>query len=83
MKVAAEMSLPEGKVSIFRMNNKFILKIENQHLEQTYKISEMDFDLTSIEEVEKLLDAPFLQSLLENFQKMNLGLHETLTRHGF
>ena len=83
MKVAAEINLPEGKVSIFRMNNKFILKIENQHLEQTYKISETEFDLISIEDVEKILDTDFLKSVLENFQNMNMHLHETLSRNGF
>jgi hypothetical protein len=83
MKVAAELNLPEGKVSIFRMNNKFILKIENQHLEQTYKISEMDHDLNCIEDVEKILDPVFLKCVMEHFQKMNMNLHETLNRNGF
>ena len=83
MKVAAEIILPEGKVSIFRMNNKFILKIENQHLEQTYKISEMDYEISSIEDAEKILDASFMQAVLKNFQQMNLTLHEALNRQGF
>jgi hypothetical protein len=83
MKVAAELNLPEGKVSIFRMNNKFIIKIENQHLEQTYKISEMDVDIASIEEVETILDSQFMKAVMGNFQKMNLELHEAIQRQGF
>lgn len=83
MKVAAEINLPEGKVSIFRMNNKFILKIENQHLEQTYKISETEYELNSIEDVEKIMDTAFLKSIIEIFQKMNMSFHETIDRNGF
>ncbi len=83
MKVAGEINRPEGKVSIFRMNNKYIIKIERGHLEQTFKINELDYTIADVTDAERLLDEPFMQSVLENFQKMNQELNASLDRNDF
>lgn len=83
MKVAGEFSRPEGKVSIFRMNNKYIIKIEKGHLEQTYKINELDYTIKDVEDAERILDEPFMKSVSENFLKMYQELNASLDRNNF
>lgn len=83
MRVAGEIIRPEGKVSIFRMNNKYIIKIERGHLEQTFKINELDYTIADVADAERILDEPFMKSVLENFQKMNTELNASLNRNDF
>ena len=40
MRIIAELPHPEFKISILNMNQKFIVKIEQGTLEQSYKIPE-------------------------------------------
>lgn len=83
MKVAAEFTRPEGRVSIFRMNNKYLIKIERGNFEQTFKISELDYVIKDEKDAERLLDEDFMKMVTENFMKMNSALHEALDRNGF
>jgi hypothetical protein len=47
MRVIREFSVDEIKVSIFYMNQKFIVKFEKGNFEQNYKLSELDFMVSS------------------------------------
>ena len=58
MRVIAELPHPEFKISIFSMNQKFIVKIERGILEQSYKIPEMDLT-DGVNSVFELLDEEF------------------------
>ena len=42
MRIIAEMPHPDCKISIFSMNGKFLIKLEQGGLEQTYKLAEAD-----------------------------------------
>jgi hypothetical protein len=42
MRVIAELPHPDCKITIFSMNQKYIIKLEKGIFEQIYKISELD-----------------------------------------
>ena len=66
MRIIAELPHPEFKISIFYMNQKFIVKIEKGVLEQSYKIAEMDLT-EGVNSVFELLDDEFLKSSIRPF----------------
>ena len=68
MRHLRDIAHPQFRISLFAWNNKFIVKFEHGPLEQTYKISELD--VSGPEEVETLLDAPFLEQVTRRFQEM-------------
>lgn len=78
MRVIAELSEPDVKITIFSWNGKFLLKFERGMYEQTFKVSEMD---VSEEEVKRLVrEKDFLQTVRNRFQEMNQTLNEALNR---
>lgn len=76
MRVVEEIPHNECKITIFSWNEKFIVKFEQGFLEQTYKVSEMD--ISSIEEIRKLTEAPFIDKVLSRFEIMHQDLFEAL-----
>lgn len=59
---------PNYQISLFQWNSKYIVKFEWEQLEQTYKIPE--YEVTSIESIEKLLDLDFLEKVKQRFVDM-------------
>ena len=55
MRVIAEIPHPQIKISIFYMNQKYIIKFEMYNLEQTYKLSELDYIIRDVEDVKKAI----------------------------
>ena len=43
MRILAEIPHPDCKISVFYMNQKYIVKFEKGNFEQSYKISELDY----------------------------------------
>lgn len=76
MRILKELTLPSGlKVSLFSWNGKYLLKLENGFLEQTYKVNESD--VSGQEEVEGLIQIPdFEAKALEIFRKMEENLEQ-------
>ena len=74
MRILSEHSLANGyKASIFSWNGKYILKIENGFLEQTYKVSETE--ITSVKELENLLlSQKFTMAAKDVFDRMDQNL---------
>ena len=77
MRVLKEIPLPFGKATFFSWNDKYIIKLESGHLEQTYKISTMEIMEADLE---KVLDEAFLDGVKERFAAMGQSLHTTLER---
>ena len=69
MRVVAELPHPDCKITIFLMNNKYIIKFEQGTLEQTYKLAEMDI-LNGVNGVFEIIDEDFIQSVLGRFTTM-------------
>jgi len=55
-------------IQIFNYNSKYILKIELDQYEQTFKIKETD--LNGIEDIKKMITTDFLKMTLERFIQM-------------
>ncbi|TCK85035.1 hypothetical protein [Albibacterium bauzanense] len=82
MRSIAELPHPDCKITIFSMNQKFIIKIEQGSLEQTYKISEMDVT-DGVNGVFQLIDETFINQALSHFKSMMASFKETCNRHEF
>jgi hypothetical protein len=80
MRLVREISHPDCKITIFSWNNRYLIKLEQGLLEQTYKISE--FDLTSDEDLLTVIDAEFLHQAALRFQDMGRSLHDARRRTG-
>ena len=82
MRIIAELPHPDFKISIFSMNQKFIVKFEKGVLEQSYKIPEMDLT-DGVNSVFELLDEAFLNTVAGRFAEMNKDFKETYYRYNY
>lgn len=80
MRVLAELPHPSFKISLFGMNQKFIIKFEQGTLEQSYKIAEADI-IGGVNGVFELLDEAFLKTVEETFQQMRSNFVEAYKRY--
>ncbi len=82
MRIIAELPHPEFKISIFSMNQKFIVKIEQDTLEQSYKIPEIDLT-DGVNSVFELLDETFLKAVSARFKEMRKDYTDTYFRYNY
>jgi len=76
MKVIKSIPHPTCDITLFWWNQKYILKFEKNHLEQTYKISELDF---LEQDVEALIgNEGFIEGVLKRFEQMYQDLYKSL-----
>ena len=80
MRLVREVSHPDFKITIFSWNNRYLIKLEQGLLEQTFKIPETD--LAGEEELLDILDAEFLQQAAGRFRDMGQSLYEARLRSG-
>src|SRR5690606_39924556 len=62
MRTIAELPHPDCKITIFSMNQKFIIKIEQGSLEQSYKIPELDVT-DGVNGVFQLINVAFINNV--------------------
>lgn len=79
MRVIREVSYPEFKVTFFSWNNRYLIKLEQGLLEQTYKINQ--FDLAGEEDLLRILDADFIREQNLRFMDMHRSLQDAITRN--
>jgi hypothetical protein len=82
MRVVAELPHPDFKITIFSMNQKFIVKMERGSLEQSYKIPEMDLT-EGINSVFELLDEEFLKTVAARFIEMAKDYKASFYRYNY
>lgn len=80
MRLVREISHPDCKITIFSWNNRYLIKLEQGLLEQTYKIPELD--LTSDEDLLTVIDAEFLHQAALRFKDMWQSLYDAKKRSG-
>ncbi|MFC5283276.1 hypothetical protein [Pedobacter alpinus] len=80
MRIVAELPHPECKITIFSMNNKFIIKFEQGTLEQTYKLAEMDI-LNGVNGVFEILDEAFIATVIQRFKLMRTDFIATYNKY--
>ena len=72
MRIVREVSHPECKITIFSWNNRYLIKLEQGFLEQTFKIDQ--FDVADENELLKITDEEFIQKALLRFREMSQSL---------
>lgn len=82
MRVIAELPHPEFKITIFSMNQKFIVKIEKGILEQSYKLAEMDLT-DGVNSVFEILDEEFLKGVSARFMDMGKDFKDAYYRYNY
>jgi hypothetical protein len=80
MRHVADIPHPEVKITLLAWNGKYLLKLEQGMLEQTYKVSELDL-LGGDAEVRQALDDEFVGAAVRRFAEMNRDWHAALNRH--
>ena len=78
MRVIGEIPHPVMKITIFYMNQKYLIKFENNGLEQIYKISEFDYMVNSLDDIYKVVTEDFIHRVLSLFAEMQKSLSESL-----
>ncbi len=78
MRIIKEIPTPNYKITLFAWNNRYIIKIEQGLLEQTFKVNE--FDIIDENDIEKMLDETFIRQALERFDDMGRSLGAALSR---
>lgn len=82
MRTVAEIPHPDCKITIFSMNQKFIIKFEKGNLEQTYKIAEMSVT-DGVNGIFQIVDDEFIQKITAQFEEMRNSFFEAYNRHEF
>lgn len=80
MRILAELPHPDCKISIFGMNQKFIIKFEQGTLEQSYKIAETDV-IGGVNGVFELLDETFINEVVQHFELMRKSFISAYNRY--
>ncbi|MEM6524910.1 MAG: hypothetical protein AAGF85_05315 [Bacteroidota bacterium] len=77
MRVIKEVQHPLCRISYFHWNGKYIVKLEQDNLEQIFKIEE--FDVMSLEEVEDIISEDFIKLAAKRFRDMNEDLQRAMS----
>lgn len=83
MRVIAELPHPECKITIFSMNQKYIVKFEQGTFEQSYKLAELDLSGGGVNDVFEILDEEFISTVIERFKQMRTDFTSSYKRHQF
>lgn len=83
MRVIAELPHPECKITLFQMNQKYIIKFEQGSLEQIYKLAELDLTGGGVNEVFQILDDAFINTVIERFKLMRSDFSEAYNRQQY
>lgn len=78
MRVVGEIPHPECKITIFAWNNRYLIKLEQGLLEQTFKVNE--YDVTSEAELYRIVDETFLGEAMQRFASMGESLRQAMQR---
>lgn len=80
MRTVAELPHPDCKITIFSMNQKFIIKFEQGVLEQSYKLAETDI-IGGVNGVFELLDEEFINQVITQFKHMRKTFFDAYERY--
>lgn len=80
MRILGQIPHPIIKISVLSLNDKFILKLEYDLLEQVYKIRNCD-EISNYSTLEQLVDEEFLNSCIKRFNEMSKDLYDTFSRN--
>lgn len=76
MRIIGEIAHTQCKITLYHWNNRYLIKLEKDLLEQTFKINQ--FDLTSESELTKIINETFIREALGRFDLMEQSLGNAL-----
>jgi hypothetical protein len=78
MRIVGEIPHPDCRITLLSWNNRYLIKLEQGFLEQTYKINQ--FDLIQESDLNRILDEKFLEESIARFQEMAKSLQAAMDR---
>lgn len=78
MRVIGEIQHPACKITLFHWNNRYLIKLEQDYLEQTYKVQE--YDIATEDEVRRMITEDFIAAALHQFEAMRQNLRNALSK---
>ncbi len=83
MRHVADLPHPEVKITLLAWNGKYLLKLEQGPLEQTYKVPELSLSGVGPpdQEIRQLLDDEFLAAVVVRFEGMHQDMGAAFARH--
>lgn len=72
MRVVREIHNDRCKITVFSWNAKYLIKLEQGDLEQTYKVDEMD--VISEDDIDEILNEQFISEAMKLFKSMSDSL---------
>ena len=79
MRIVGNIDHPVMKITVFHANNRYSVKFETGLYEQTYKFRDSD-DIHSLEDIQLLLDDPFMSQVLHEFTQMHRIKNDAMER---
>ncbi|HWA06748.1 MAG TPA: hypothetical protein VG961_09385 [Ignavibacteria bacterium] len=77
MRTITEIHHPKCRISVFLWNQKYLVKLEQDGLEQTFKISQ--FDVTSEDKLKEMINEEFIESAVKRFDEMRKELDKLVS----
>lgn len=74
MRIIGEIPHPSCKITLFSWNNRYLIKLEQGLLEQTYKVDQ--FELTSEHDLLRIVSDDFITQSLRLFAEMETALQK-------
>jgi hypothetical protein len=78
MRIIGEIPHTDCKITLYHWNNRYIIKLERDYLEQTFKIDQ--FELSSEKDLVAIANQPFIEEALERFNTMEQSLLNALQK---
>lgn len=78
MRIVGNIPHPDMRITVFHMNEKFIVKFEAGPMEQVYKFDQEKFP--GMEAIQQLVDATFVSNVLKRFNEMFLEMRDAQLR---
>ncbi|MBL0744944.1 hypothetical protein [Chryseolinea lacunae] len=78
MRVVGEIPHSQCKITVFAWNNRYLIKLEQGLLEQTFKVNQ--YDVIDEAELYRIVDEPFVEAALKRFDEMSESLRQAMQR---
>ena len=78
MRILGNIHHPNMRITVFTMNDKYIIRFEAGLMEQLFKISQTE--INGIESIEKMLDEEFIKKIIDRFNEMFLSFNSAKER---
>lgn len=79
MRIVGNIPNPDIRITVFHMNDKYIVKLEAGPMEQVYKFDQEKYP--GFEAIQKLVDAEFISNAHKRFNEMFLEMKSAMGRN--